>query len=271
MRAVILCILCTCYLSFSLNAQTAKKAPKTKVLLLGTFHFANPGLDVAKYEDANILSAKRQQEVKEVVHLLKRFNPDKIFIENTPSQQLKMDSLYNLYRETNWELKPSEEYQLGFRLAKELRLPALHTVDYQGAHFPFDSLIKVLQQEKQFDLLQHISTTIDSIQSDFNKKLKTSTLKKLLLLENTAASDRLSVGSYFKLLIAGNKNNHVGSYLASEWWRRNMIIYENILKRLNGNEKNILIIFGSSHTALLKEFMKFNQAFEIVDVSSILK
>ncbi|HEX8333519.1 MAG TPA: DUF5694 domain-containing protein [Segetibacter sp.] len=239
--------------------------------MLGTFHFANPGLDVAKYEDANILSAKRQQEVKEVVVLLKKFKPDKIFIESTPTQQAKMDSLYKRFKEANWELKKDEVYQLGFRLAKELNLPTLHAVDYQDAHFPFDSLIKVLQQEKQYQLLQHIKVTIDSIQTSFNNSLKTSTIKKLLLMENTSASNSLSVGSYFQLLVAGGKNNHIGSYLVSEWWRRNMIIYENILKRLTGDEKNVLVIFGSSHTALLKEFLKFNPALEIVEVSSVLK
>jgi hypothetical protein len=271
MKAAILCIFCICYFSISIEAQYKKNPNKTKVLLLGTFHFANPGLDVAKYEDANILSAKRQQEVKEVVALLKKFKPDKIFIENTPTQQVKLDSLYQRFKEAKWELKQDEVYQLGFRLAKELDLPALHAVDYQDAHFPFDSLIKVLQQEKQFKLLQHIKSTIDSIQTSFNNSLKTLTIKKLLLMENAPASDRLSVGSYFQLLVAGGKNNHVGSYLASEWWRRNMIIYENILKRLSGDEKKVLIIFGSSHTALLKEFMKFNPALELVEVASVLK
>jgi len=48
-----------------------------------------------------------------------------------------------------------------------------------------------------------------------------------------------------------------------------MIIYENILKRLDGKEKTILVIFGSGHTALLKEMMKYNKNFELVPVKSI--
>ena len=64
-----------------------KKEKEVKVLLLGSFHFDNPGLDVAKFKDANILSPKRQQEVEEVASLLKTFAPDKIFIEATPGRQ----------------------------------------------------------------------------------------------------------------------------------------------------------------------------------------
>ena len=79
------------------------------------------------------------------------------------------------------------------------------------------------------------------------------------------------VGSYYEFLVAGKEGDHVGSYLTSEWWRRNMVIYENVLKRLDGKEKNILIIFGSGHTALLEAMMKYNKNIELVPASSVLK
>ena len=88
-------------------------------------------------------------------------------------------------------------------------------------------------------------------------------------MREAAAAAELQVGGYFDFLVAGKEGNHVGSYLTSEWWRRNMIIYENILKRLDGKEKTILVIFGSGHTALLKEMMKYNKNFELVPVKSI--
>ena len=50
-------------------------------MLLGSFHFDNPGLDVAKFENVDALSAKRQLEIKQVLDKLVQFKPDKIFIE----------------------------------------------------------------------------------------------------------------------------------------------------------------------------------------------
>jgi hypothetical protein len=79
----------------------------------------------------------------------------------------------------------------------------------------------------------------------------------------------LQVGAYFDFLVAGKQGNHIGSYLTSEWWRRNMIIYENILKNLNGKEEKILVIFGSGHTALLREMMKYNENFELITLKSL--
>jgi hypothetical protein len=267
-----LCYLTTAFLlSFTTTFAQTKAPQKTKVLLLGTFHFDNPGLDVAKFENANVLSAKRQREIAEVVKQLKQFRPDKIFVEQEPATQLRLDSLLNQYKENKWTLSANEIYQLGFRLAKELQLSTLHAVDYRAAAFPFDSLGKVAAGAKQYSLLQRMKTTIDSIQTTFNSQLQTSTIRQILLQENNSANQRFSVGGYFELLIAGGKENHVGSYLVSEWWRRNMVIYENILKRLDGNEKNVLVIFGSSHTALLKEFMKYNPNIELVNVAAVLK
>jgi hypothetical protein len=50
-----------------------------------------------------------------------------------------------------------------------------------------------------------------------------------------------------------------------------MIIYENVLKTLNGKEERILILFGSGHTALLNEMMKYNQKLGLVPLADVLK
>ena len=87
-----------------------KKEKEVKVLLIGTFHFDNPGLDVAKFRDADILSPKRQQEVEEVTSLLKIFAPDKIFIEAIPARQPQIDSSFTSYKAGKKELSASEVF-----------------------------------------------------------------------------------------------------------------------------------------------------------------
>ncbi|MEP6726291.1 MAG: DUF5694 domain-containing protein [Bacteroidota bacterium] len=243
---------------------------KTKVLLLGSFHFDNPGLDVAKFENVNALTVKRQQEIRQVLDKLVQFKPDKIFVEVPVELQAKLDSNLQMYKADKFVLRASETHQLGYRLAKELNLPALYAVDYTGADFPFDSLVNSATEAKQFNLLGYMKTSIDSIQHDFNESLKKNTIRELLLNQNSKTMVDFQVGAYFDFLVAGKKGNHVGSYLTSEWWRRNMIIYENILKRMTGKEEKILVIFGSGHTALLQEMMKYNKNFELVPVASLL-
>jgi len=258
------------FFSFCINAQPAT-GKKTEVLLLGTFHFDNPGLDVAQFEDANVLTAKRQQEIEELVKKLIAFQPDAIFIEATPRFQKHFDSLLTAYKNGRYQLTANEIDQLGFRLGKEQNLSTLHCVDYSGANFPFDSLVKVVTAAQQTQMLQNMKKSIDSIQKVHNLRLKTSTITEILLASNSKESREISVGGYFQFLKAGRQDNHVGTYLVSEWWRRNMMIYENILKRLTGNEKRIVVIFGSAHAALLHEFMQYNPDLKLVDVSTVLK
>ena len=115
-----------------------------------------------------------------------------------------------------------------------------------------------------------MKNSIDSIQRVFNESLKTKTVSQLLLDQNTLPVMEYQVGAYFDFLVTGEEGNHVGSYLTSEWWRRNMVIYENIVKRLSGKEDTILVIFGSGHTALLAEMMKYNKNFELIPAASVL-
>lgn len=248
-----------------------KKEKLVKVLLIGTFHFDNPGLDVAKFKGADILSPKRQQEVEEVTGLLKEFAPDKIFIEAIPSRQSQIDSSFSLYKAGKKELGASEVEQLGFRLAKQAGLPTVYGVDYQEAEFPFDSLMKSAVEAGQTDIAAYVQKTIEAVQNEFNEALQKLTVKEMLLRENSEELISLQHEFYVKLLPAGKPGNHIGSYLVSEWWRRNMVIYENILKQLNGSEEKIMVIFGSGHTAILNELMKFNPSIQLLSVSEVLK
>jgi len=65
MKKVFLFCSFTAFLVIAAIAQV----PKTKVVLLGCFHFDNPGLYVAKFENVNILSEKRQKGVLEIVEI----------------------------------------------------------------------------------------------------------------------------------------------------------------------------------------------------------
>ena len=256
--------------SLFLLVSAMAQQKKTKVLLLGCFHFDNPGLDVAKFDNANILSEKRQQEVMELLAKLKQFKPDKIFVEAPVNYQATLDSNIMKYKAGQLTLHANETHQLGYRLAKELNLPTLYAVDYNESAFPYDSLVKSAMEAKQMNLLGYMKNTIDSIQNDFNETLKKKTISEILLKQNSTAMNDAGVGIYFDFLIAGKEGNHVGSYLTSEWWRRNMIIYENILKRMTGKEERILVIFGQGHTALLDLMMKYNRNIELVPLSSVL-
>jgi hypothetical protein len=64
------------------NGFPATCAPnEVKVLLLGTYHFANPGRDVIKQDIDDVLVPKRQAELEDLASRLAVWKPDRMAVE----------------------------------------------------------------------------------------------------------------------------------------------------------------------------------------------
>ncbi|CAM3793693.1 DUF5694 domain-containing protein [Mucilaginibacter galii] len=126
--------------------------PKPEVLLLGVFHFAGEQVD-ANTTPANLrvdmLSAERQKQVQKLADRLATFKPTKIAIEVSPKMQPYYDSLFRAYCAgtlVNSKLVKlaDESVQLGFRLAKMLKLVKLYAIDAQVFRFKLSKADSVL-------------------------------------------------------------------------------------------------------------------------------
>src|SRR5262252_9303741 len=69
------------------KAGYAQSQSKAQVMILGVYHFANPGLDYVKSDLDDHLSEKRQKQIAEVVESLAKFRPTKIAIEDVPESK----------------------------------------------------------------------------------------------------------------------------------------------------------------------------------------
>src|SRR5829696_2000452 len=102
----------------------------TKVLLLGTFHFAYPQADAHKTDPKkfiDVLSGQRQLEMQELADVIKRFQPTRIYVES--GNQRYHDSVYTAYLDNQYKLGSNEIYQVGYRIGKQMNLPKIYTVD----------------------------------------------------------------------------------------------------------------------------------------------
>lgn len=97
---------------------------KAKVMVLGVFHFHNPGLDGYKPKHPfDIFENKRQGELAVLLEQIAKYKPTKILVE---WNRIKDDSVandrYQKYLKGTYSIddKSNEVYQIGFKLAKKL-------------------------------------------------------------------------------------------------------------------------------------------------------
>lgn len=90
---------------------------RAEILVLGTYHMSNPGHDIHNMQADDVLSSKRQQELSELIDVLKKFHPTKIAVEATVGNK-KVEQEYADYLAGKYTLSRNETNQIGYRLAK---------------------------------------------------------------------------------------------------------------------------------------------------------
>ena len=249
---------------FNLSSEQTKKK---QILLFGSFHFENPGLDVAKVNTFNVMSDKSQKELENITNKIKKFGPDKIFVEWNFKKQDKLDKFYAKNTDSLLKNDSDEIVQIALRSAKKLGHKKLYGIDYNDTDFPYDSLVKEMKAANQFDLIKKNEETIKHNETDFNTKITKYSLTQLLLDVNTK-----DISWYLETAIKGGKtDNFVGAFLVSEWYRRNLYMYALIEKLTESKDDKIMVLLGAGHTAIIREFVKHNSEYEIVELSALLK
>ena len=257
-------------------------APRAELLLVGVFHFQDPGQDAYKPRfSLDIKSAQRQREVEEVVERLAEFKPTKVAVEATPDQQHRLDSLFSAYLAGTYQLGANETYQLGFRLAKRLGHSRVYAADA-----PSRSLMT--QQEfaaSMTSLHLNIDTVMSQIQNEpwsqrykqlyaYDDSLKTvQTLAEHLAYINSAERLRIGHGHYsvgaFKLL--GPNAGYLGPDDATEWYNRNLRIYSNLQHLAESPTDRVLMIIGAGHLPILRFIAQSSPELRLRDTGEFLR
>ena len=239
-----------------------EQAPRAQLLFLGVFHFADQGLDAYKPRfRLDVRSPERQRQIEQLVEDLARFRPTKIAVEAEPQFQRTLDSLYGAYLEGTYQLGVSEVYQVGFRLAKRLRLPRVWAVDAEARGYMTDAeaRAKIAALDLNMDsLMRQIENDPWTVryrqlyaQEDSLKTLRT--IAQHLLEINDPERIRIGHGAYlvgsFKL---GPATEYLGPDDATSWYNRNLRIFSNLQHMTSGSDDRILLIIGAGHLPILR-------------------
>lgn len=245
----------------STGASASRPAPATaqskpEILVVGTYHMANPGRDIFNASADDVLSPKRQAQMAELLAVLKRFGPTKIAIESTVYDDTRRKQ-YADYLAGKHTLTRNEIEQVGFRLAKEMGMKTVYPVDYDG-DFPWQRLVnfaKATGKSSQFDKLY---AEMGAFFKEMNEFLPTHTILETLLFMNADERVAADMGFYLREVHFGEVGDYAGADLLTSWYQRNMRIYANIANLIESPDERILVIYGAGHLGWLRQAAEYD-------------
>jgi hypothetical protein len=237
-------------------ASWAQADARPQVLVLGVYHMANRGHDIYNMHADDVLAPKRQAEMAQLIEVLKRFNPTKIAVEadlfgpDNPTTKERPNQ-YADYLAGKHELSRDEVEQIGFRLARELGHKTIYPVnaDYD---FPYQRLVDYAKANGR-------SKELDEIMGGFGEQVKAQgeylashTVLETLLYMNSDEKTAQDTSLYYRLAHFGEPGDFAGADLLSDWFRRNLRIYSNVVRLVNSPDERVLVIYGAGHLAWLR-------------------
>jgi len=228
--------------------------PRARVMLLGLFHFANPGLDAVKYTPLDVMQPEVQAYLEALSQRLAGFGPTKLLLEYPQRSDAVINQRYAEHLAGRFVLPRNEIYQIGFRVAKRAGHARVHGFD-ETAPPAGDTLWKVLPEQAP-ETHRRLMSMIASMSERLQREHRTLPLREILLRSNSPEEDKLNKGFYMLLNdVAAESRQFHGADASAHWWHRNLRMYAVVQAHAKPGER-VLVIAGSGHTAVMRDLLR---------------
>ena len=238
------------------------------VMVLGTYHFANPGHDEHNVAAESVLTPARQAELAALAARLAAFCPTKVMVEmESSAADLSLPS-YTAFDPASLLEAPNEIDQIGFRLARLMGHSAVYGVDVQAGpgeedYFPIDAVRAAARAQGQEAILERLNAPIADWVRWFNAQQARLSIQALLALVN----GRDYPGGqdfYYGMLPIGDVAGQAGARLNARWYERNARIFAKLIHAAQPGDR-IVLVYGAGHNYWLRHFVDETPGYRGVD------
>src|SRR6059058_897319 len=253
------------FLSTNLLAQSPTPAPtRIQVMVLGTYHFDNPGQDLHNMKVDSVLTPAKQAELADVASRLAKFNPMKIAVEALSDRPDFVSNKFDGFTPDKLSKDPDERTQIAFRLAHQLGQKSVYGIDEQSNtidYFPFDKVDAYAKAHQQGAALAGMQDKAEEMIKQMEAAQRTKPVRLMLADVNDPArvlSDHQNF--YYALLSLGNEKEQPGAELNAAWYQRNAKIFAKLTQIVQPGDR-VLVAFGSGHAFWLRHFVQTRPVF----------
>jgi len=240
-------------------------AEPARVVIVGTYHFSNPGQDQANVEAVDVTVPQRQAELQAVADALAKFDPTLVGVE-WPADTASTE--YAQYLDGSLPPSTNEVVQLGFRLAKQHGLKQVHGLDVSG-DFPFEAVQAWAQANGKTDALGALMTQAQAITGRITALQTTHSIGGVLHEMNTSQAINESASFYAEFLRYGKGEEQPGVALNAAWAKRNFAICARLLQALQPGDRAV-VFYGQGHAHLLRQCLGVAPGVELVEANAFL-
>lgn len=198
-------------------ANPPREAP-AEVMIVGTYHFSNPGQDQHNVKSDDVLTPARQRQLQAIAKGLMRFHPTLVAVE-WPADQV--EERYAKFRTGTLPPSRNEVVQLGFRLAGDAGIASVHGINADG-DFPYEPVQAWAQQNGAADRLAAMQDRIEASANRLTELQHNDTIAAALREMNKPETITEDHAAYADLMRYGSGNEQPGVKLLAAWQTRNL-------------------------------------------------
>lgn len=230
---------------------------EVQVMLLGTYHFDNPGQDDVNPKIDDMLVPRRQAELEELAVRLARWQPEQIAVEVPFSDSAAWRAAYERYRAGTLRPNRGEVVQVGFRLAHRLGHPAVYPIDHH-MRIGNDSIGALYGRRPEMRAMGDSIQAILRARTDSGDAVRPSTSVIQHLREGNSEAGLHggnSFGMFGAMMPVGEGGNYGGPEVIARWYERNIKMAHHLHRVLRPGTRRILAIVGSGHVPPIRNIL----------------
>ncbi|GGY42504.1 DUF5694 domain-containing protein [Parvularcula lutaonensis] len=238
-----------------------------EVMVIGSWHMQSTDSNVIDVDGPDVLTAERQAELEALIDRLERFAPTVVAVEESTDEPGFIDDGYSRFSPDMLLANPTEELQIGYRLARRMGHDEVYGIDEQpGAgepdYFPFGKLMAHMAETGEAEALQatlaEMETRIEATMASF---------EEMTIGEALAETNRGLLSSadlYYDMLRYDQGESQPAAELYAYYMMRNAKIFSKLLDVTEPGDR-VVVVYGAGHKHFLELLAENMPGVERVD------
>lgn len=244
------------------SVQASVPPPIVEVMVVGTYHFGSPALDVFNSKIDDVLTPQRQLELEALGTALAEFGPTKIMVERVAKTADLIDPCYGAFTPADMADSRDERVQIGYRVARRLGHGTVYAID-EHHYWPFDKVVawaEATGAQARLDALMARGAAAAKRTEELQKRTVPAALAEM----NRAEAIESDHGFYYEALGFGDSEQQPGVDLNAMWYRRNAKIFVKLQQAAVAGDR-VLVIYGGGHNYWLRHFARMTPGYRRVE------